>query len=266
MAKITAVTPTICQLMQITPPQTRAAALPQVLGQAKNIFNGQAVQKCLIYAPDALGLFLLQDFYNEFNQVKKVAPVTADLESVMPTVTPVCFASMFSGALPEITGIKKYEKLVVKIETVFDVLHHAGKKVALVAVKDSSIDLIFREREIEYYSEPDDAAVAARTIALMEQKDIDFILAYNQEYDDYVHRTEPFSSECIQAMYKHIKTFLDLTEAFHQAWGEYNRAIAFTPDHGAHYDHERKKGMHGTDLPADLNVRHYWGLYQSENK
>ena len=42
--------------------------------------------------------------------------------SVMPSVTPVCFASMYTGVMPDVHGIKFYTKPVLKIETFFDVL------------------------------------------------------------------------------------------------------------------------------------------------
>ena len=263
MAKITVFTPTICELMQVDSPKTtQAHALPQVLGEAKNIFGEEPVEKCLIYAPDALGSFLLTKFSAEFNKIKEFAPITADLEAVMKSFTPVCFASMFSGALPETTGISKYEKPVLTIETIFDVLAKAGKKVALVAVKDCSIDVIFRQRDIEYYSEPYDEDVTKRTLELLKQNEVDVIVAYNQEYDDFLHKTEPFSNQCINAMHKHLKTFNLLAEAFNKYWSKYNRSITFTPDHGAHFDTLKNKGVHGTDMPEDLNVRHYWGLYK----
>ncbi|QOR33976.1 hypothetical protein IMX26_10775 [Clostridium sp. 'deep sea'] len=265
MAKITVLTPTVCELMQVvTPKTTQAHALPQVLGEAKNLFKENPVEKCLIYAPDALGSFLLNNYTAEFNKVKEIAPITADLEAVMKTYTPVCFASMFSGALPETTGIKKYEKPVLTVETMFDVLAKAGKKVALVAVKDCSIDIIFRGRDIEYYSEPYDLEVTNRTIELLKQNELDVIVAYNQEYDDLLHRTKPFSTECINAMHNHLKTFNILAQAFNKYWAKYNRVIAFTPDHGAHLDTIKNKGNHGTDMPEDLNVRHYWGLYKKQ--
>ena len=43
-------------------------------------------------------------------------------ETVMPSVTPVCFGTMYTGAQPEVHGIRRYEKPVIKIDTIFDVL------------------------------------------------------------------------------------------------------------------------------------------------
>lgn len=57
----------------------------------------------------------------------------------MPSVTPVCFASMYSGVMPEIHGIMRYEKPVLKIKTVFDALAAAGKRCAIVSTEGDSI-------------------------------------------------------------------------------------------------------------------------------
>lgn len=57
-----------------------------------------------------------------------------------------------------------------------------------MAVKDCCIDLIFRGRVIYYYTEEYDSEVNARTLELIEKKDYDLIVAYNQEYDDVMHK------------------------------------------------------------------------------
>ena len=57
-------------------------------------------------------------------------------------------------------GIQKYEKHLLKQESLFDCLAAAGKKTALVAVADSSMAVLFQEREgIDYYILPYDGEV-----------------------------------------------------------------------------------------------------------
>jgi hypothetical protein len=51
-----------------------------------------------------------------------------------------------TGAQPQVHGIQKKEKPVLTCDTIFDALIRSGKKIAIVAVKGSSIDLIFRKR------------------------------------------------------------------------------------------------------------------------
>ena len=92
----------------------------------------------------------------------------------------------------------------------------------------------------------------------------DLVLAYNQEYDDTLHRTEPFSEKAIQAMKNHISSFEKLSTAFNDSWNQYDRLIVFAPDHGAHTDTETGKGTHGLDIPEDMDLIHYYGVYPKE--
>jgi hypothetical protein len=182
------------------------------------------------------------------------------LRAELPSKTPVCFASMFTGAAPAAHGIRQYDKPVLTCDTLFDTLLSAGRRVAIVAVKDSSIDLIFRQRELDHFSEDYDPEVTARTLALLEQNEHHFILAYHQEYDDTLHRTTPFGAEALEAARRHVAAFAELADAARECWRDHSHAIAFTPDHGAHIDPESGQGTHGLDLPDDLDVWHYWGL------
>ena len=162
---------------------------------------------------------------------------------------------------PERHGIRKYEKPVLRCPTLFDALAEAGKRVALVAVKGCSVDLIFRERPISYYTEEYDPEVELRALGLMEDGDADVILAYNQEYDDVMHRTTPTSPGAMTAFRRHLATFSCLSDAFNRDWVAYSRALAFLPDHGTHVDPATGRGGHGTDSPEDMEVRHFWGVY-----
>jgi hypothetical protein len=104
---ITAITPTLCKLMEIARPAlSDQHFLGEVVQTAKRdgITN---VEKCLVYAPDAVGLNLYQKFRSLFDAVLKHAPIAVPLCSVIPPITPVCFASMFTGAQPRVHGLQK---------------------------------------------------------------------------------------------------------------------------------------------------------------
>jgi len=234
--------------------------LESVIHEAKRI-GTESVKKVLIYAPDAIGVHLHKRFQSSFEKVRNIASLCVEVESVTPTLTPVCFATMFTGAPPEVHGIRKYEKPVVKTVTLFDRALSAQKKVAIVAVAGCSIDLIFRERKLDYFTEKYDPQVTNRTIELMKADEHDLILAYHQEYDDTMHQTNPFSSKATQAMNNHIASFERLAKAFNNYWRQYNRLIIFAPDHGAHTDTETGKGSHGSDTPDDMELIHYYGMF-----
>lgn len=262
MQLITSITPTISDLMGFPSPKLSTNEVIQsIINSAKSTLGDKKVEKCFVYAPDALGEALFRDFSTEYAPVIRLAPVNVLLRSVLPPKTPVCFASMFTGAVPEAHGIRKYEKPVLSCDTIFDALVRAGKKVAIVAVKDCSISIIFKNRAIEYFVEEYDSQVNDRLLKLFKNEDYDFILAYNQEYDDSLHKTVPRSEESLKAMRNHINSFEHLAQDFLKQYEQFTRLILFSPDHGAHIDSSTGKGDHGLDIPEDMEVRSFWGIY-----
>ncbi len=260
MPDISSVTPTISLLSGVpTPEMSNAEPIQEVIKSFRNQGNAK---KFLLYLPDAIGETLYREYLSEFQPVKKIAPINVKMRAVYPTFTPVCFASMFTGAQPKVHGINKYEKPVIEIDTLFDSFTKVGRRVAIVSVKESSMDIIFRNRDLCYFSEDYDPEVEARTIELIQEGKHDLIVAYHQEYDDTMHKTTPRSQVSIKAFKKHIKSFIRLSEIFNIKNKNIPRVIAFLPDHGTHLDPNTGKGTHGTDLIEDIEVRHFWGLYE----
>jgi predicted AlkP superfamily pyrophosphatase or phosphodiesterase len=169
---------------------------------------------------------------------------------------------MFTGQPPAVHGIRKYEKPVLRSETLFDRLIRAGKKVAIVTVQDSSIDRLFRDRAIDYFPELYDPEVTATTLRLIKANSHDFVLAYHQEYDDTLHRTTPRAPEAVEAMQRHVASFVQLARAVEESWGACHRLIGFVPDHGGHIDPDAGTGTHGIDTPEDMDVQHFYGVFR----
>lgn len=263
MLDISSVTPTVSLLSGVpTPEKCDAEPIREIINPSRN--EGHA-KKFLLFLPDAIGETLYKEYLSEFQPVKKLAPINVKMRAVYPTFTPVCFASMFTGAKPKVHGINKYEKPVIEIETLFDSFTKVDRRVAIVAVKESSMDIIFRKRDLSYFSEDYDPEVEARTIELIQENKHDLIVVYHQEYDDIMHRTTPRSQVALNAFKKHIKSFERLSEIFNLKNKNIPRVIAFLPDHGTHLDPNTGKGTHGTDLIEDIEVRHFWGLYMNKS-
>lgn len=216
------------------------------------------VKKMLIFAPDAIGQQMIGKLPGEFKKLEKAGFHKFPLRSVFHSKTPVCFASMFSGLTPEGHGIRQYEKPVLARKTIFDALPGCGVRTAIVAVKDSSIDLIFRGREVDYFSEPCDPDVTARALELINSGNHDCILAYHQEYDDILHDSDPWNNYAVEAVKGHLQAFEELYSAFDKKWAGLPRAALFAPDHGAHTDPATGRGNHGADIPADMDIAHFW--------
>ncbi len=262
MYGIDSVAPTVCGLMGVQPPRgSTAEPINEILEEVEETLAGEPVEKALLYAPDAIGEWLYQMYRDEFKGVIEAAPIEMPVLSMTPSYTPVCYGSMFTGLKPEGHGIRRYEKPVLECDTLFDSLSRAGKKVAIVAVKDSSIDLIFRGRPIDYYTEGYDPEVEERVLRLLKDGGHDLILAYHQGYDDAMHGSTPTSPTAIGAFRGHLRAFERLAHSFGERYGDNNRLIAFLPDHGTHVDPDTGKGSHGTDSPEDMEVRHFWGVY-----
>jgi hypothetical protein len=260
-SSISQVAPTIAALLGIEPPRLCAVpVLPAVMQAAQAALAGAPVERMLVYAPDALGRRLLGRHPKELARLRRIAPCEVALRSVVPTLTPVCFASMFTGALPEAHGIRRYEKPVLACDTLFDALLRAGKRVAIAAVRSCSIDLIFRGRALDYFSEDYDPQVTARALSLLERGRHDFILAYHQEYDDLLHQHDPYGAECVAAFRRHVASFGELAAAAGDAWRGLRHAIACVPDHGAHLDPATGQGAHGSELPEDMELLHFWRI------
>jgi len=261
---IASLTPTVCRLLRITAPTLAGEPyLAPVNERALATLGDNAVQRCLIYCPDALGDHLWSRFSDEAAAVAEHWPQRIRLSSVVPAKTPVCFASVFTGASPERHGIRKPERPVLACDTLFDALLRAGRRVAISAVRGSSIDLIFRNRAIDYFSEDYDKEVTDRALAVLAADSHDVVVVYHQEYDDQLHQTEPFSVPCLQAFRNHVGSVQRLARAAEAAWSGHDYAIIVATDHGAHADPESGVGNHGLEIPEDMCVSHWYGLYPS---
>ncbi|MBN1328366.1 MAG: alkaline phosphatase family protein [Candidatus Heimdallarchaeota archaeon] len=257
---IASITPTICQLMEIEKPDiSTAPVIKEVIKHAKKTVKSK-IEKCLIYAPDAIGLNFYNKYKERFQPIEEHSTFNIDLCSIFPPKTPVCFASMFTGAMPEVHGIKEYMKPVLKCETLFDAFIAADKKVALIAVKNSSLDIIFQERNMDYYSEEYDPEVILRTMECLVEDDYDLVVLYLQEYDDALHKTSPESETALKAVDNHIFQFIKIAKLVEKVWVKYNHLVIFTPDHGAHFDEEKGIGFHGENIPDDMLVKHFFTI------
>lgn len=257
---IGAITPTVCDLMGIERPrESQEEPISAVLTACRGA-DWSRVERCLVYAPDAIGRSLLEREADMAMRLARVAPVVTPLRSVFPSKTPVCFATMFTGAPPRVHGIQAYERPILECDTLFDSLIRAGKRPGIVSVEGSSVDIIFRGRHMDYFSESYDGEVTERALDLIEADRHDFILAYHQAYDDILHETAPTAPEALAAVEYHIDAFIDMVVTARRRWEGRVGLVAFAPDHGAHLDPQTGMGTHGSTAPEDMNVLHFFGI------
>lgn len=256
---LTGLAASLAACMGIRPPQKAGEAIASLCDLAKHKCDGRPIERVLLYHPDCIGQWLYQKYTMDFTPVFKHVQLALPLLTVDFPKTPMCFATMYSGAPPEVHGIRKYEKPVLTIDTLFDALVRSGKRAAIVAVQESSMSKIFAGRDIDYYILPNDDAVSDKALELIQRNEHDFLSVYNQEYDSRMHKIDPESQYALEAMNNHITTFSRLSEAVERCWAGHDTLIGFAPDHGNHRCAEGN-GEHGENIPEDLNIMHFYGV------
>ena len=253
---------TIADISGVTPPKQAALTRVDAIKELVEKKTGKpTTDKMLIYNPDAIG----QEFYERYRE-KIFRPLTQSADLIQPFLTanppktPVCFATMFSGASPDVHGIHVYEKPVLTVDTLFDAWAREGKKVALISKAQQSIPRIFAGRDIDYYITGGDAESVNKAIELMRDADYDVIEVYNQEYDDMLHVTHPRSFFCRRAARHYVESYMRLLDAVKTYWKDQTVFTCFAPDHGAHRVGKILNGTHGANLPCDRNILHFFSV------
>jgi len=175
----------------------------------------------------------------------------------MPSVTPVCFASMYTGAMPKVHGIQAYEKPVLRIDTVFDAFIRAGMKPAIVSTANDSISCIFLDREMDYYIYDTHEDCNKKVMELIAEDEYNLIVLYNGNYDTVMHRTGPESNEALSELRSNIETYSTLIKQVESHWKNHRTMIGFCPDHGCH-EIDGTLGSHGLDMAEDMNIIHFY--------
>ena len=252
--KLTGAAAALTEALGVPAPHAAAPAL-----EALTTLCTGGVDRILMYNPDAVALWLFEKYTDLFLPVLRHIRLTLPLRTVMPSVTPVCFGTMYTGAEPSVHGIQSYTKPVIRTDTVFDALIRAGKKPCIVSTGNDSMSRIFLEREMDYYivDTPDEAN--AKAAALIQEDRHELIAVYNGNYDSAMHKFGPESREALDALRHNVRAFDTLANEVRTHWQAHKTLIAFAPDHGCH-EIDGDCGSHGLDMPEDMNIIHFYGL------
>ena len=234
-----------------------------VCALAEKRLGNKKVDRVVIYNPDAVALWLYQKYTQLFSEAALASDLALPMRSVMPSVTPVCFASMYSGVLPTEHGIQKYEKPVLKVATLFDDMIAAGKRAAIVSTAGDSISKIFLEREMDYFIYDSVAQVNEKALSLIEEDQYDLIVVYNGNYDGTMHKCGTESPQALEALRQNVCFYAELVDKIRACWPTHRVLYGFCPDHGCH-EIDAECGSHGLDMPEDMNVIHFYGIKTEE--
>ncbi len=182
------------------------------------------------------------------------------LESVSPPVTPVCFATLASGAAPQVHQLRD-RRDELRAQTVFQVLREAGLTSAVVGQDRSSARLVW-SRFADYArvagSNTDDELLDL-CLRVVEQRNPNLLATQLLDIDDAGHAHGPFSARTVEA--------IGLTDArlarLCSFLGGRGYAVLVTADHG---QHDRgpdpttgaKKGTHNGSTWQDFLVPLTW--------
>jgi len=261
--RITQTAATVAQLMGFTMPENADAANETVVKTAEKTLGGKKLERVLLYNPDALALWLYQRYTPLFSKVIENTQMALPVHSVMPSVTPVCFASMYTGLQPAEHGIQAYVKPVLAVKTLFDQAIEAGLKPIIISTKGDSISKIFLEREMDYIICDTADECNEKALEVLAADKHDLITVYNGNYDTIMHRYGPESEEALAQIVHNAEAFEKLSAAAKKAWAGKTGMAAFLPDHGCH-EIDGKVGSHGLDMPEDMNIIHFYQFFDGK--
>ncbi len=253
--------------MGIEPPEYAAEKNSELANYIDRIFQGEKADRVVMYNPDAIAQWVYEKYPEYFSEMESSVEKPIYLSSVMPSVTPVCFGTMYTGAQPKVHGIQKYEKPVITIDTIFDALIRAGKKVALITYGGASLGKIFLNRDMDYFhfGEGKIVSVNAKMAEVILNDKHDFIVVYNGNYDSTMHKNGPESAKSLAELRVNSHIFSVLSELIDRNWHHHNTLVGFAMDHGCH-EIDGECGSHGLDMTEDLNIVHLYKGYPKKDK
>ena len=252
----------LSHIMGIDPPAEAAEPCQALIDFADEKLGGKNADRIFMYNPDAIAQWIYEKYPYLFTSADQYTELKLPLQSVMPSVTPVCFGTMYTGAQPCVHGIQKYEKPVITIDTIFDALIRAGKKPVIVSYGNSSLSKIYLEREMDYFMCNTVDEVNAKAAELIMRDEHDFYVIYNGNYDSRMHKTGPESVDALSEIRANCRTFGMFSEMIKTHWKKHNTLVGFAMDHGCH-EIDDGCGSHGLDMPEDLNIVHLYQAYSN---
>lgn len=233
--------------------------------------DGKILDRCLIFSVDAVPEYVVEEFPNYFENIRKHAPYEVAVKTVMPSITPVCYGAMFSGATPDKNGLPEYKepKIVdgvaqpsLSVIPYTEALVNAGKKVAVITCENGCIASMLYGRKADLYIIPndDEEKIFETALEVLKQDKYNLIFVYQFEYDHTQHKYSPKGENTLKVL-KHTNDKFDIiSEVAKKTWAGYKSLIVYNCDHGSHAVGDNlTEGAHGEDISEDMNIRWFLG-------
>jgi len=220
----------------------------------------RGASRIALLVPDALGWYAWRLWHQEMPFLSAQHSVRSlVLRSVMPSITPVNFATMVTGTDLAGHGIHTYDDHF-QCETLFDLVRAAGQRSAAIGFEGyTGSRLLGRFADIDGVTalETDDW-IADRVIEIAREHRPAFVIAQLGRVDDVFHRYGPSSPEVVP-MLRDTDARLDRLTGVLTKLGY---GVVILSDHGQHdipgelgHDH---RGGHGSDRDEDRLVPCTW--------
>lgn len=248
---------TVAECMGTSLPEFYAPPIQWASNILKARLGGKA-DRVVLYHADAVGLYIWQKYTNLFAPVYKYTSLSIPFVSTVESVTPVAHASMYTGLDPEQHGIQTYVRPQLQCDTLFDQWIREGKRVAILAMEDSTFLHIFKGRNLDYYEAKNTAEIVEQAVALIEKDAYDVISIHTFEYDNAAHQFGPESKEALNAVSIEAENFARIAETLQTFRDQHRILLSYSPDHGQHLT-DGGSGAHGSKMIEDMNVLHFFG-------
>jgi predicted AlkP superfamily pyrophosphatase or phosphodiesterase len=251
---MTDVAPTVSAVLRLAVP-TGASGSP--LAPVVRALAGSA--RVAVIVPDGLGLYAWDLWQHEMPFLKALhAEHSLTLSSVMPSITPVNFATMVTGTDGTGHGVGSFQDDFA-CQTLFDVVREAGGKSAGIGLAGyTGSELLGRSADIWGKVEGGtDDDIAATILDIADGPKPEFLIAQLGRVDDVFHQHGPSSPSVVPMLRDTDLRLMRLVS--HLAGLGYG--ILVLADHGHHDVDEPSlglKGTHGTDSPEDCLVPFTW--------
>ena len=248
--------------MGVDTPVHAAPACQELTAYIDKTLDGKKADRIFMYNPDAIAQWI----WEKYPQLLKEVTARTELEvpycAVMPSVTPVCFGTMYTGAQPAVHGIRRYEKPVITIDSLFDALIRAGKRCVIISETDCSLAKIFLNRDMDYFHYPTIEQVNAKAAEVILSDAYDCIVVYNGNYDTIMHKFGPEGLEALSELRANAEAYAMFDSLIQTHWQHHNTLVAFAMDHGCHAI-DGSCGSHGLDMDEDLHIKHRYKIYSN---
>ena len=246
------IAPTVCAILEIRSPKSaKEPPMKIVLETMKGTL------RLLVIVIDAFGASTWQAGKAKTHNFNNLAVLhQTRLKSVMPTITPVNFATMLTGTDPEAHKIRDRTQ-ELRCETIFDVLKEVDRTSATAARELSSLGILispFADRPGLAASNTDKEVtkITVKTI----QDNVDLVWVQLLDVDDAGHSFGPYSEESLATV---AEADINLGEILQHA-SSHGYSVMVLADHGQHEVVKEGviQGTHGTDMIEDLIVPLAW--------